>query len=124
MKPYYHKSSSTEPEIILDAEKGIFKIEGRSIPNNAAKVYVPIIDWLDQYIANPNSETVFEIKCKYFNTASSKFFLNIMSKLEQIMGTGHEVLIKWYYSHGDEDIEEAGNSYAEIVEVPFELIEV
>ena len=43
-------------------------------------------------------------------------------KLEDLHNKGNEVLIKWYFPEDDEDMQEAGNEYADIVEVPFEQI--
>ena len=43
-------------------------------------------------------------------------------KLEEISEAGHEVLVKWYYPDDDEDMEEAGKEYAEIVGIPFEQV--
>ena len=33
-----------------------------------------------------------------------------------------EILIKWHFPDDDEDMEEAGEEYADIVEVPFEQV--
>jgi tRNA(Phe) wybutosine-synthesizing methylase Tyw3 len=43
-------------------------------------------------------------------------------KLEDLTKKGSEVLVKWHYPEDDEDMQEAGNEYADIVEVPFEQI--
>jgi hypothetical protein len=43
-------------------------------------------------------------------------------KLEDLHNAGHEVLVKWHYPEDDEDMQEAGNEYADIVEIPFEQI--
>jgi hypothetical protein len=59
----------------------------------------------------------------YFNTASSKIILDILLKLEEIRNNGANVEIKWHYSSDDEDMMEAGEEYAEIVDIPIELIE-
>ncbi|MBC7124936.1 MAG: DUF1987 family protein, partial [Bacteroidales bacterium] len=34
----------------------------------------------------------------------------------------HDVLVRWYYPEDDEDMQEAGEEYADIVDVPFEQI--
>ena len=57
-----------------------------------------------------------------FNTASSKLLLDILMILEEMKDNGHDVLIKWHYPEEDEDMEEAGEEYADIVEVPFEQV--
>jgi hypothetical protein len=59
----------------------------------------------------------------YFNTASSKIILDILMKLEEIQEAGNEILIEWHYEEDDEDMQEAGEEYSEIVEVPFSFIE-
>lgn len=105
------------PKIILDRNNGIFEISGRSLPEDSAEFYQPILDWLDDYGSSPNPETNFIFKLEYFNTASSKLILDILSKLESIENTK----VSWYYHEDDEDMEEAGSEFSELVEVPFEL---
>ncbi|WP_250631741.1 DUF1987 domain-containing protein [Rhodoflexus caldus] len=106
------------PKIILDKDKALFEISGRSLPEDAAEFYAPILEWLDKYQAAPNPETNFLFKLEYFNTASSKLILDILSKLDNIAGTR----VTWYYHEDDEDMEEAGEEFSELVEnVPFEF---
>ncbi len=110
------------PKIILDPDNDVFEVSGRSLPEDVASFYSPILSWLDRYSQNPNGITVFTFKLVYFNTASSKALLDILMKLEELHEGGHEVLIKWYFPDDDEDMEEAGQEYAEIVDIPFEQI--
>lgn len=110
------------PKVILDAGNDIFEISGRSLPEDVSSFYEPILNWLEEYAESPNSKTVFDFKLVYFNTASSKLLLDILMKLEELHEDGHEVLIKWHYPEDDEDMEEAGEEYADIVDVPFEQV--
>jgi hypothetical protein len=50
--------------------------------------------------------------------------LDILMKLEELFHAGKEVLIKWHYAEDDEDMKEAGEEYADIVDVPFEQVSV
>jgi hypothetical protein len=43
-------------------------------------------------------------------------------KLEDMHENGKEVLIKWNFPEDDEDMQEAGEEYADIVDVPFEQV--
>jgi len=43
-------------------------------------------------------------------------------KLEELHEKGYDVLVRWHYPEDDEDMEEAGEEYAEIVDVPFEKV--
>jgi hypothetical protein len=110
------------PKVILDKEKEILEISGRSLPEDVASFYEPVLTWLDEYAQDPNSKTIFNFKLVYFNTASSKLLLDILMKLEEIHEAGHDVLIRWHFPEDDEDMEEAGEEYADIVDVPFEQV--
>ena len=110
------------PNVIFDAENEIFEISGRSLPEDVSSFYEPIISWLDEYSKNTNVKSVFNFKLVYFNTASSKMLLDILMKLEEIYESGKEVLVKWFYPEDDEDMQEAGEEYADIVDVPFEQV--
>jgi len=116
------KGTDDTPSVILDKENEIFEISGRSLPEDVTSFYEPILNWLDEYAENPNSKTVFSFKLVYFNTASSKLLLDILMKLEEMYENGNDILIKWYYPEDDEDMEEAGEEYADIVDIPFEQV--
>jgi hypothetical protein len=110
------------PKVILDKDAEMMEISGRSLPEDVASFYDPILSWLDEYAESPNAKTVFNFKLVYFNTASSKLLLDILMKLEEIHEKGNDVLIKWHYPEDDEDMEEAGEEYSDIVDVPFEQV--
>ena len=110
------------PKVILDKDTELLEISGRSLPEDVASFYEPVLTWLDEYAQNPNKKTIFNFKLIYFNTASSKLLLDILMKLEEIHEAGHDVLIRWHFPEDDEDMEEAGEEYADIVDVPFEQV--
>ncbi|HUW07549.1 MAG TPA: DUF1987 domain-containing protein [Williamwhitmania sp.] len=110
------------PHVILDPDNEIFEISGRSLPEDVTAFYEPVLTWLDEYAQNPNSKTAFTFRLVYFNTASSKLLLDILMKLEQMHEDGKNVIVKWFYPEDDEDMQEAGEEYADIVDVPFEQI--
>jgi hypothetical protein len=110
------------PKIILDAENELLEISGRSLPEDVSSFYEPVLNWLNEYAENPKKKTIFNFKLTYFNTASSKLLLDILMKLEEMHEKGLDVLIRWHYPEDDEDMAEAGEEYADIVDVPFEQI--
>jgi len=110
------------PKIIFDPENDIFEISGRSLPEDAALFYEPILAWLKEYSQNPNAKTEMHVKLNYFNTASSKLLLDLLMVLEDMTEEDHDCMIKWFYDEEDEDMEEAGEEYSELIEVPFELL--
>lgn len=116
------KGSDDTPNVILDKDNGIFEISGRSLPEDVAAFYEPILEWLEDYSESPLDKTIFNFKLEYFNTASSKLLLDVLLKLEDMFDDGKDILVRWHYPDDDEDMEEAGEEYADIVEVPFEQV--
>jgi len=110
------------PEVILDKATNEFKFVGKSLPEDVKEFYNPIISWVEAYAQNPNEETVVEFNMEYFNSASSKQILDILEKFSAIVEKGKKIVVKWHFMQDDEDMEDAGESYADIVDVPFELI--
>jgi hypothetical protein len=111
------KGTEDTPTILLDKKNGIFEISGRSLPEDSAEFYRPVLDWIGQYATEANASTDFVFKLEYFNTASSKLILDVLSALEEIKG----MKILWYFHDDDEDMEEAGQEFSELVEIPFEF---
>ena len=64
------------------------------------------------------------MRLEYFNTSSSKCILDVFKKLEKLKNTGADVHVNWYFETDDEDMEEAGEDYQAIVDLPFSIIEV
>lgn len=109
------------PKVVLNKESGEFIFSGKSLPEDVSSFYEPIMTWWDEYAASPNSSTRVIFDLVYFNTASSKLILDILFKLESLKESGNDTVIVWRYNEMDEDMEEAGEEYSEIVEVPFEM---
>ena len=117
------KKTEDTPAVHLDKNEGVFEFSGKSLPEDVTSFYGPVFDWIAQYGEAPNSTTKVVFKMTYFNTASSKIILDILMKLEEIQEAGNEILIEWHYEEDDEDMQEAGEEYSEIVEVPFSFME-
>jgi len=109
------EGTADTPKIILDKGNGIFEISGRSLPEDSVEFYRPVLEWISGYAKAPNATTHFSFKLEYFNTSSSKLILDVLSALEEIKG----MEIEWYYAEDDEDMEEAGKEFSELVEMPF-----
>ncbi|HNR85445.1 MAG TPA: DUF1987 domain-containing protein [Taishania sp.] len=112
------------PEIDFNRESGVMLFKGRSIPENSLDFFQPIYDWIDKYGDHPQPNTVVQIKLEYFNTSSSKCILDMLRKFETINNGKSKVRVEWYFETDDEDMEEAGEDYQAIVELPFKMIEV
>lgn len=107
------------PHIILDKENNILEFAGRFIPQNTKEFFEPVFEWFNEYLKNPREITRITFRFDYFNTSSSKKFLDLFTLLEEVHNKTTEVQIVWYYMQNDDDIFEAGKGYKELVDIPF-----
>ena len=120
---YTAEQSNKTPLINFDAQSGIFELKGKSIPENSIQFYIPLFNWLDNYIKNPAPQTILNIQLDYFNTSSAKCVVDLFKKLEQLSKNSKgEATINWLYDEQDEDMLEAGEDYKSIINIPFNLV--
>ena len=113
------------PEVILDP-KGIIKLRGRLIPENAEDFFIPIEKWINEYLRNPAEITCVEISLEYINSVGSKYLLDLIRKITHIhlKKNTSKFIINWYYNDKDEDMLEKGTFFSSVLKVPFNLIKI
>lgn len=113
------------PEVILDP-KGIIKMAGRFIPENAIEFFNPIDEWINEYFKNPAEITCVEISLEYINSVGSKYLLDLIRKITHIhlKKNTSKFIINWYYNDKDEDMLEKGTFFSSVLKVPFNLIKI
>ena len=111
------KVNHHKPSVLLNVEKGIYLIEGVSIIENPAVFYQPVLDWLDKYASQIDSEINFVFKLKYFDSASLKYFLEILTKIEKV-NKKKKIKFTWYYNINDPDMGSQGLSLSRMVNIP------
>ncbi len=123
MEAYYLEATPKTPKLDFNPEENKFIISGRSIPENSIEFYRPLLDWLENYKHNTKKSINFDVRLEYFNTSSSKCLVEIFRKLEKIQTEGHEFTINWYYDEEDEDMQESGEDFKDIIKMPFRMIQ-
>jgi hypothetical protein len=116
------ESSKKTPKVLLDPD-GKINISGRSIHEDPAKFYDPLLLWIFDYCEDPSETTTVDIELEYFNSGSAKFILNILQALVGITKKGNKLVVNWHYEEGDDDILERGEYYASILNTNFNFIE-
>ncbi len=114
------EETSQSPHVTLDAESGVFKIDGNSFPNNSFRFYLPVLEWLDEYAKQPNKETHFVFQISYQNSSSLKMFNEILKKLDALHKAGNKVSVDWMYQENDDDLFQKGKEIKELFSMPFE----
>ena len=113
------------PEVILEP-KGIIKLKGRLIPENAENFFNPIEVWINEYFKNPSNITTVEICLEYINSAGTTYLLDIIHKITHIhlRKNTKKFIIYWYYNDEDEDMLEKGRFFSSDLNVPFNYIKI
>jgi hypothetical protein len=104
------EQTSKTPQVDLNQYNGELILYGRSIPENAAKVYEPVLTWVAQYVKNPKATTNFRINLEYFNTSSSIWIVKIIKALMQIKDPDFVLILHIYIPIDDfEEMEQSGD---------------
>ena len=113
------------PEVILDP-KGIIKLTGRLIPENAMDFFNPIEEWINEYFCSPADITCVEIYLEYINSTGTKYLLDLIHKITHIhlKNNKKRLIINWYYKDEDEDMLETGTNFSLVFDVPFNFIKI
>ncbi|MBN1949826.1 MAG: DUF1987 domain-containing protein [Bacteroidales bacterium] len=119
MEPLILTGSDDTPDITLNKNEGKFEIVGKSLPEDVIGFYTPVFKWLDEYVANPNENTVFKVQIMYFNSASQRALNELFTILARIRVKGKAIMVEWHYMENDDEMKEAGEEYADISELPF-----
>jgi len=122
MENFYVKPQASTPEVNLNAKTGVLCFEGKSRPEDPDAFFVPITDWLLDYVKSPAPKTVVNFKFSYFNTSTSKKIIEILLLLDILFLTEKGLEINWYYKIQDEDMLEDGEMLNELTEAEINLI--
>ncbi len=130
MNPFVLEQTDFTPKVIFDPEKGQFEISGFSRPENVIGFYRPILHWLKDYYENElsqnthfkQSQITLNMKLSYFNSASSKFLLDVIMEFVGFHNKGNVVTINWHFEKEDEEILESGEEISDMIGFPFNFI--
>jgi hypothetical protein len=119
------EATKSSPAIILNAETRIFNITGESYPENAAKFYKPVIEWISRFFDRQDSESVIvNITLHYFNSSSSKVLMDIFDILDQAHSAGTPVTVNWRCHEENDTAIECGEEFKEEIEnIGFNIVQ-
>jgi hypothetical protein len=90
------EQTAKTPQIDLNRLTGDLLFYGRSIPENATKLYEPVLNWVAEYILRANPTTNLRLDLEYFNTASSMYLAKMLKVLSRIKVPEYVLIIHLY----------------------------
>lgn len=118
------EETKNTPSIHFDGAQGVFKIKGRSFPENAKKFYKPIIEWLVAFSPEDNKTYHVYFALDYVSSSSLLTLLEIMKQLNTFHTSGYNFEINWQYDFDDEDIKKIGEDFKKFLQIPIHFEEV
>lgn len=116
---YELKATNRTPWVKVVPSENIFFIKGRSLPENGIVFFEPLVEWMQaQFSANP-VQAQLAVQLEYCNTSSYKGLMLVFKAIEALNSQGNTFSILWIYDEDDEDWLEDGETYEELVNVPF-----
>jgi len=101
LKGIYIEGTRKTPKIEFTNLTGELTLEGRSIPENVAKVYDPLLVWINEYVKSPCATTNFHLKLEYFNSASLVWIIKLILALSKIELRGAILYVHLYFEIED-----------------------
>jgi hypothetical protein len=112
------EATKSSPYVHFDPRLHVLEIKGESYPENAAKFYAPMFAWLEKYLASVDNDQSIEVNMEivYFNSSSSKVFMNFFELLQDAAVAGKNVVVNWKCHEDNETALECGEEFMEDLE--------
>lgn len=111
------------PAVRFDTVSGTLDIEGCSIHENADRFFRPLIEAVEAYARAPQRQTRVRISLTYFNSSSAKYLLDLLKVLDEVHASGlGNVSVEWLHQEDDLDMQEAGEDFKGLLEMPVRLM--
>ena len=119
------EKTKSSPCVRFDPATRVLDMRGESYPANATKFYEPIMNWLAELLGrDSDQEVVLNMEILYFNSSSSKVFMNMFDMLDEAAEEGRRITINWRYHEENEIAQECGEEFMEdLVNLDFHLVE-
>jgi hypothetical protein len=113
------KIAPTKHTPLVDVDEKDWKvlISGVSIPENAYMHFKPLEDLLNTLTPEKVEQVSFTFRLEYMNTLSSKAFLDYLRTVKDQKQI--PISVMWEYFSDDEEMRDHGETFSEIMDIPF-----
>ncbi len=112
------------PEVNFNVDSGVCEISGESYMEETYKFYLPLINWIKDYIQHIKRPIELNVKLIYLNTSSTKCVLDILEILKDYEENGGDAKVNWYYDKADPDMVDEVEDFEAESGIKIKLIEL
>ncbi|MGL5891600.1 MAG: SiaC family regulatory phosphoprotein [Bacteroidia bacterium] len=106
----------------ITGDNVFIRVDGVSIPENAYLFFSPFEEFINSIDSEKVKNAEVILRLEYMNSLSSKAFLDYVRQLHTDKQLNMNVT--WEYYDDDEEMREYGDTFSEIVRIPFSFREV
>jgi hypothetical protein len=110
------------PRIVIDPDKGVFEITGKSFPEDSKQFYRPVFEWLEKNAGALPRKLDFKFNLFYLSSSSIIAIKQLLFKLKEFQQKGVDVRIVWCYDPDDDDIRKTGEDYVRLTQLNFDFV--
>ncbi len=123
LKDLIIEKTSKTPQIELKSDSGELSLTGKSMPENASRVYEPVLTWVNSYVLQAQPVTNLRFKLEYFNTSSLLWVSKTIKALTRISNPDYRLLVHIYIPleeyddmRGDSDLRDSFSPFTDILQ--------
>ncbi len=116
------QASSNTPKVEFSLGQKIQSITGLSTPIDSFEFYRPLIQWIEDNQNQLSPDSRFRFELNYFNSSSMKAILWLIQAIVNGIEQGKDWTIEWVVTEEDEFMEEAGESFQSLIDVPIDIV--
>ncbi len=119
LKKLVIEKTVTSPYIEFDGEKRELVMMGRSRDENAHEFFVPLFVWLEKFLKSNPDQITLNVSFEYMATSAGKQLFELIKLLKKSETIGNSITVNWYYEEEDEDMEQMGVDFSNLLEMKF-----
>lgn len=120
-KEYLLEPTKMTPYVLVNYNKGVIYIKGRSSPENTLEFYEQVFEAIAAFEFEEQETITANLEYLYFNTSSARCIYLILSELTKLKDLGKKVIVNWFAEENDEDMVETGQDFQDIVDLEFNI---
>ena len=120
--PFTKEPTRTTPYVNINHESGVFEIQGTSSPEHAMAFYDPVYQAIAEFSTHPSEKIEAHFRMIYFNTSSARCIFKIIKEFKDLADQGKEVVINWHFEEDDDDMEDTGRDFMDLIDMPFNFV--
>jgi hypothetical protein len=118
------KETLHTPSVNIFSDDNLIVVSGTSRLEDPSIFYQQLAELYEEYCKAFKQKVILDFNLSYINTSSSKWLFHILKNLQVKYSEDKQMVINWYYEEDDDIIQEAGEVFQSLLNIPVNLIPI